>query len=418
MMESRVCRICGKVFTPRGYKQQVCNDLHYAPCVICGTEIPYRSHHPQTCSKACKGRLKSMKLKGRPVVTSPEDREKAMRSKLLKYGTYSGITRSTKKEEHIREVFNELSMTKSVEDFNVYAELFSNLLNSFEIPFQRNFELEGYDFLPYAFVYDFLLTPEGQNPIVVDLKPTMTNNLIVCTNDPRDESLKMMYARDKGYRAMVIYDWDNLTRIITQLYFSSHPKCPSDKFYIKRISLEEADVFSMMYRTGMGKMHNKNTKRVAYAIITEQEEILEEIIVKEQTHKNARYKYMIEEHVRNPEYLVASSLNLLCREFAKDFMEPENIVALGYKVDMSKADIAMLKAAGFRMDDSNGCEIVWSKGSKAAFDESVVNRGYFNYFNKKNPTGEKIDAQRQMLIDGWLPIFSLGMGVYEWRSDR
>ena len=35
-MNSRICRICGKEFTPKSSTRSICYDDHYKVCEICG----------------------------------------------------------------------------------------------------------------------------------------------------------------------------------------------------------------------------------------------------------------------------------------------------------------------------------------------------------------------------------------------
>lgn len=70
-VEQRVCKECGKLFTPKG-REKYCSDVHYRPCPVCGKPViaKYLSDPPRRCEE-CKG--KSTKIV--PKAAVPEHHE-------------------------------------------------------------------------------------------------------------------------------------------------------------------------------------------------------------------------------------------------------------------------------------------------------------------------------------------------------
>lgn len=58
----RICKWCGKEFTPMHPRDRYCRNTHYKTCVVCGKEFqiqPDVDPHTNTCSKECKSKLMS-----------------------------------------------------------------------------------------------------------------------------------------------------------------------------------------------------------------------------------------------------------------------------------------------------------------------------------------------------------------------
>lgn len=58
--ETRICKYCGKIFTPRSKRDVYCYDIHYKQCKVCGRmfEIDVRKDKTvQTCSDECRYKL-------------------------------------------------------------------------------------------------------------------------------------------------------------------------------------------------------------------------------------------------------------------------------------------------------------------------------------------------------------------------
>lgn len=56
----RICKLCGKEFVPKMWKQQVCKGPHYSNCPICGKQLQIKNtdYGTTTCSKECMKELK------------------------------------------------------------------------------------------------------------------------------------------------------------------------------------------------------------------------------------------------------------------------------------------------------------------------------------------------------------------------
>ena len=90
MYNPKICRLCGKEFTPRTNTQSVCDDQHYRTCSVCGKSFELQLIRgrnirdlPKTCSKECATKLKFKH--GFPMQSS-EAKKKAKATLQKNYG--------------------------------------------------------------------------------------------------------------------------------------------------------------------------------------------------------------------------------------------------------------------------------------------------------------------------------------------
>ena len=51
----KTCKLCGKLFEPKSNAQQICTDVHYRSCEVCGNSFVIKrpSSSQLCCSKKC-----------------------------------------------------------------------------------------------------------------------------------------------------------------------------------------------------------------------------------------------------------------------------------------------------------------------------------------------------------------------------
>ena len=123
---TRICKWCGKQFTPTTAQELYCHEKHYQTCAICGKQFEIdvrRDRSVQTCSPECKKVLQSQNhdyIKGAATQRArllekygvdnsakvPGSAEKAKATSLAKYGVDS-YTKTAEYRARVKETCNQ-----------------------------------------------------------------------------------------------------------------------------------------------------------------------------------------------------------------------------------------------------------------------------------------------------------------------
>lgn len=75
MMYAKVCKLCGKSFSSRSPRGEICDDTHYKPCPVCGKQVALKRGReyepPRTCSIECRRKLRESTMVAKYGVGSP-----------------------------------------------------------------------------------------------------------------------------------------------------------------------------------------------------------------------------------------------------------------------------------------------------------------------------------------------------------
>ena len=111
-LSMKICKLCGKEFEPESNAQQICKDIHYRSCEVCGTKfvITRPSSSQLCCSKECSEKKRQATMLSRyGVAHALENRQlldKAQNTTLKRYGVKHAAQSSVIKAK-VKEQFND-----------------------------------------------------------------------------------------------------------------------------------------------------------------------------------------------------------------------------------------------------------------------------------------------------------------------
>lgn len=139
----KICIECGREFHPRQSNQVYCNNPHTSKCVICNKEFQYTcrpSEKPNTCSKNCQEKLRSLTTMKRYGVSnvseldevrqkisernrSEEVKEKRRQTSLKNWGVDNPAKSDEVKQRQVDTFLDHYGTTNPMKDANVAAKL-------------------------------------------------------------------------------------------------------------------------------------------------------------------------------------------------------------------------------------------------------------------------------------------------------
>ena len=173
----RICKWCGKEFTPINNTQIYCNDTHYQTCVICGKQFVIDLHKqdkPKTCSKSCANQLR---FKDGNPFHKTECREKAKETMIQLYGVdhpmHSEMIKAKVSDTYLKktgyshpsynpEVRSKSAKNRKISKFELRVK---DLLDQYEIKYIQHYMISksnySHEFDFYLFEYKILVDCDG-----------------------------------------------------------------------------------------------------------------------------------------------------------------------------------------------------------------------------------------------------------------
>ena len=330
-----------------------------ATCVVCGKPLK-RPEQTKVCSLDCR-RLHMFRIGKRPPAKPP-----------INTTTY------------------DLNKVYQSTDNSVQVALFDSILDSLNIRYTHDFQLQNYK-------YDIALT---NSKVLICADTTATSNIYTLRNEPTLQRNRALLAKIFGYRCIHIYDWDDPIKILSSLV-------PKTTIYARNCTVQEvppeaANIFYNMY-------HYEGEYPLGFHYGLFYNDALVECMSFAKP-PNSRYQYKLCRFCTDFEYQVVGGLSKLFKAFLADH-NPTSVVAF---CDCNKFVGDCYEKFGMTKVESNAPYKIWSKGIEKR------EHSFLSYKSKVEEFDDVITQDRSleqiMLEHGWSLLYDCGRSKYEWIS--
>lgn len=285
---------------------------------------------------------------------------------------------------------------KLVGNDSTYNRSFAKLLDSNNIPYEREFLLQKYS-------YDFKV-----GNILIEINPTATHNTHFspygkCRIGKTYHKDKSKLAFDNGYHVIHIFDWDDIDKIIHLL---------KDRVteYARRCIVKEVDY--MDTNEYLSTYHLQGTckgQNIRLGLYYNNQLVSLMTFGKSRFNKNCEYELLR----YCSHYNVVGGAEKLFKYFVNNY-KPNSIVSY---CDTSKFSGKVYDALGFKYIKTNSPRKHWYslKEKRHITDGLLLSQGYDRLFKENH--GKGTSNEELILARGYLPIYDCGQSTYIWRSD-
>lgn len=459
---TRVCQICGKLFTPRSGMQLYCDDQHYSNCPICGKLVPikYAYERNRCCSTECSNQLRkqtTMNKYGVPVASqalsvrqklhytcsSPEYLAKRAARSLEKWG----VTNPSKNPELRKRIAETLRSSLSRSKFratslmnhgvphpmqsqNIVDRYRSTCEEKYGIPFYcmsddcksaqghivskinaaiadtlRSYGIDcDYEFRLGRYSFDLRIKDTNT---LLEINPTFTHNSAI---NPWGVPLDKYYHRNKtrfalenGYRCINVWDWDNINHIVDILK-------PRSFIYARKCEIAEID--SQVASTFESQFHIQGSVRgqsICLGLYYNGE--LVEVMTFGSPRYNKHYEYELLRLCSRADLAIIGGAERLWNHFIKSYA-PISVISY---CDASKFSGSVYRRLDMKLDEITEPNKNWSKNHELITNNLLLQRGFDQIFNTSY--GKGTSNEELMVQNGWLPVYDCGQYRFIWKAD-
>lgn len=275
-------------------------------------------------------------------------------------------------------------------DNSAQVALFDSILDSLDIKYVHNFQLQNY-------TYDIALT---DNKVLICADTTATSNIYTLKHEPTLQRNRALLAKIFGYRCIHIYDWDDPIKILSSLI-------PKIKLYARNCTVQEIspDIASLFYN--MYHYEGEYPLGFHYGLF-HNDDLVECMSFAKPA--STKYQYKLCRFCTAFEYQVLGGLSKLFHAFVQDY-SPSSIVAF---CDCNKFIGDCYEKFGMTRVELNAPYKIWSKGIEKR------EHAFLSYKSKVAEFDDMITSERSleqiMLEHGWSLLYDCGRSKYEWRS--
>ena len=275
---------------------------------------------------------------------------------------------------------------------------FANLLNKYNISYEREFDLDKYSF-------DFKV-----NNILIEIDPTITHNSTISSFPHRGPIEKYYHinkssvAFNSNYQCIHIWDWDNKEKIINLLL-------PKEKIYARNCLIKELDKKSL--DSFLSNYHIQDTcKNQTIKLGLYYKDILVQVMTFGKPRYNKKYEYELLRLCSLPYYLVIGGSKKLFKYFLDNY-KPSSIISY---CDNSKFRGSIYINLGFTLLKKNIPSKHWFniKTKQHITDNLLRQRGYDQLFNTNY--GKGTSNEELMLNNGFVELYDCGQSVYIYKN--
>lgn len=286
---------------------------------------------------------------------------------------------------------------KLVGNDSTYNRSFAKLLDSNNIPYEREFLLQKYS-------YDFKV-----GNILIEINPTATHNTHFspygkCRIGKTYHKDKSKLAFDNGYHVIHIFDWDDIDKIIHLL---------KDRVtgYARRCIVKEVDY--MDTNEYLSTYHLQGTckgQNIRLGLYYNNQLVSLMTFGKSRFNKNCEYELLR----YCSHYNVVGGAEKLFKYFVNNY-KPNSIVSY---CDTSKFSGKVYDALGFKYIKTNSPRKHWYslKEKRHITDGLLLSQGYDRLFKENH--GKGTSNEELILARGYLPVYDCGQSTYVWYSHK
>lgn len=381
-MITKICPICNREFTT-DKNNKLCDANHTVKCSICGKEFisrklallrEYKNGNIVTCdNKECRAKAKVLRSREKYGVDSPLQL-KSVRMKM--YETY------------INNRISEDSKNKLYENSNKNIDLIHSVsteLESRHIEYIQDYKLNGYN---YSFrINNILLHIPGY--IDIDSRFLGKNyNRLMLEN-----------AKSEGFRCIMLYNWENVSKIINIIDKSNRIEIDAENCNIREVDLNTCREFLNSYHY----QNSCNSQPIRYGLYYNND--LVEIMTIGKPRFTKTYQYEVTRLCAHPKYKINNGFKVLLNYFISVY-NPTSII--GY-CDNSKYDGNFYINTGFKYLSSTRAKRHWYKGASHISENMLEKCGYNNLFNT-NYNG--LNNETLMRENGWREVYDCCQSSY------
>lgn len=243
--------------------------------------------------------------------------------------------------------------------------------------------------------------------IVIEVNPSYTHSDLPnhwCKGLPVNYHLeKSRVAEENGYRCIHIFDWDDVSKVISML--KSHCRIYARNCILVNIDEHEASMFIDANHL-QGK--TKGTK-YAYGLYCNNE--LVQVMTFGKPRYNKNFEWELLRLCTKSGYNVVGGASRLFKKFIKE-VNPESILSY---CDRAKFTGQVYERLGMKLDHVSPPAKIWSKEDKYITDNLLRQRGFDQIF--KTNYGKGTSNEELMIKDDWRSVYDCGQAVYTWRME-
>ena len=450
------CTICGKLFNPVGRnasRMKYCPRTHYSYCEICGAKFELSQEQIRmpsiktTCSRKClnakvikttaenlgvssegvtnisqikevRNKIsQSIKDKSDEITTKrqatmlerygnvsamqvPELRAKIDATNLARYGDTNPA-----KSEVVR---NKISKKRASTTPSKYCSNVS--MNTSQ--YKRNQDIASklsqagieteFEFYLAGKWYDLHILNTN---ILIEVDPSYTHSVLPShwTSqgiNPKYHLMKTTIARENGYRCVHLFDWDDLTKVISIL--RRKQRIHARKCEVKTIDMKLADLF-------LNDFHlQRSTQGVKVALGLYCNYQLVEVMTFGKPRYNKNCQWELLRLCTLPEYNVIGGASKLFTYFIKKY-KPDSVLSY---CDAAKFSGDVYEKLGMNLHHMSDPAKVWSRGNSRITDNLLRQRGFDQLFHTNH--GKGTSNEQLMIENNWLPVYDCGQYVFTW----
>lgn len=311
----------------------------------------------------------------------PEVKEKARKSFIEKYGVACSF--------QVNPSFNTVSKIN---------QSFGEWLEDLGLEVEYEFQLENRR-------YDLHIVDTN---ILIEINPTYTHNAYGnhwgIVRDQNYHLSKTELAEKHGYRCIHIFDWDNLSKIVSMFFTKSH--IGARKLRLDIVGKWECDEFLNQYHL-QGTCRGQDIRLGLYL-----DNELIQVMTFGAPRYNSNYEYELLRLCTDPTYIVSGGAEKLFCNFIETY-SPKSILSY---CDYSKFSGQVYSRLGFELTTKNSPSKIWSKDNKKITDNLLRQRGFDQIFHTNY--GKGTSNEELMLDHGWLPVYDCGQFVYTLYKNR
>lgn len=311
----------------------------------------------------------------------PEFEEKAKQSFMEKYGVTCSF--------QVNPSFNTVSKIN---------QSFGEWLEDLGLEVEYEFQLENRR-------YDLHIVDTN---ILIEINPTYTHNAYGnhwgVVRDQNYHLSKTELAEKHRYRCIHIFDWDNLSKIVSMFFTKSH--IGARKLRLDIVGKWECDEFLNQYHL-QGTCRGQDIRLGLYL-----DNELIQVMTFGAPRYNSNYEYELLRLCTDPTYIVSGGAEKLFCNFIETY-SPKSILSY---CDYSKFSGQVYSRLGFELTTKNSPSKIWSKEDKKITDNLLRQRGFDQIFHTNY--GKGTSNEELMLDHGWLPVYDCGQFVYTLYKNR
>lgn len=373
----RICKLCGKEFEPTNNSQKICTRAHTKPCPVCGKLIEWKGYN-RCCSVKCSNKLRVKTNLERYGVSNVSQRNMRMDPP---FGPPKGegIYKSLKVHaEHIQE-FSPI--------------IFKSILDALDISYETDFQLQD----DTTYTYQFKV---GNTLVCID--DTLSANKYARPTIRYHQTFTTV-GRDRGYRVIHLFDWDNVILIAMTLQ-------PKTRIHARNCKVEKIDAYTCDAFLKMNHLQGTVVnQKIRYGLYHNND--LVQVMTFGRSRYTNKYQYEMLRMCSALGVQVVGGASKLFQHFIKEY-DPDSVLSY---CDFSKFTGDVYIKMGMQHLRTTSPGLIWSRGADKMYDRVLHTAGYDNLFGAS--FGKAHNNAQLMQDSGWLPVYDCGQAVYSYIKE-